>query len=90
MDTLVGDGDAGAAGNDLLFGNAGNDVLVGGGGNDSLWGGAGADRLDGGDGFDYAEYGDATAGVSIDLTADSSTWTAMRTATRSSRSKPSI
>jgi Ca2+-binding RTX toxin-like protein len=74
-DTLVGDGDAGAAGNDLLFGNAGNDVLVGGGGNDSLWGGAGADRLDGGDGFDYAEYGDATAGVSIDLTADSSTWT---------------
>jgi serralysin len=31
--------------------------------------------LDGGDGFDYAEYGDATAGVSIDLTADSSTWT---------------
>jgi Ca2+-binding RTX toxin-like protein len=74
-DKLVGDGDAGAAGNDLLFGNAGDDVLIGGDGNDSLWGGAGADRLDGGDGFDYAAYGDATAGVSIDLTADSSTWT---------------
>jgi Ca2+-binding RTX toxin-like protein len=74
-DTLVGDGDAGAAGNDLLFGNAGDDVLVGGAGDDALWGGAGADTLDGGAGFDYAEYGDATAGVSIDLTADSSTWT---------------
>jgi Ca2+-binding RTX toxin-like protein len=74
-DTLVGDGDAGAAGNDLLFGNAGDDILLGGDGNDSLWGGAGADRLDGGNGFDYAEYGDATAAVSIDLTADSSTWT---------------
>jgi len=74
-DTLQGDGDVGAAGNDLLFGNAGNDVLFGGGGNDALWGGAGADRLDGGDGFDYAEYGDATGAVSIDLTADSSTWT---------------
>ena len=74
-DTLVGDGDAGAAGNDLLFGNAGDDILVGGAGDDALWGGAGADRLDGGDGFDYAEYGDATSAVSIDLTADSSTWT---------------
>jgi Ca2+-binding RTX toxin-like protein len=74
-DTLVGDGDAGVAGNDLLFGNAGDDILIGGDGNDSLWGGAGADRLDGGDGFDYAAYGDATAAVSIDLTADSSTWT---------------
>ncbi|MFL6972581.1 MAG: calcium-binding protein, partial [Xanthobacteraceae bacterium] len=74
-DTLVGDGEAGATGNDLLFGNAGDDVLVGGSGDDSLWGGAGADRLDGGDGFDYAGYGDATAGVGIDLTADSSTWT---------------
>jgi len=74
-DTLVGDGDAGAAGNDLLFGNAGDDILVGGAGDDALWGGAGADKLDGGAGFDYAEYGDATAGVSIDLTADSSTWT---------------
>jgi Ca2+-binding RTX toxin-like protein len=73
-DTLLGDGDAGAAGNDLLFGNAGDDVLIGGDGHDSLWGGAGADRLDGGDGFDYAGYGDATAAVSIDLTADSSTW----------------
>ena len=74
-DTLLGDGDAGAAGNDLLFGNAGDDILVGGAGDDSLWGGAGADTLDGGDGFDYAQYGDATAAVSIDLTADSSTWT---------------
>jgi Ca2+-binding RTX toxin-like protein len=74
-DTLLGDGVAGVAGNDLLFGNAGDDVLVGGSGDDSLWGGAGVDTLDGGDGFDYAGYGDATAGVGIDLTADSSTWT---------------
>ena len=40
-----------------------------------MWGGAGADVINGGDGFDYAEYGDATSAVSIDLTADSSTWT---------------
>jgi Ca2+-binding RTX toxin-like protein len=78
-DLFIGDANAnvvdGGSGDDLLLGGGGNDVLSGGGGNDVLWGGAGADTLDGGDGFDYAEYGDATAGVSIDLTADSSTWT---------------
>jgi Ca2+-binding RTX toxin-like protein len=78
-DLFIGDANAnvvdGGSGDDLLLGGGGDDVLSGGGGNDVLWGGAGADRLDGGDGFDYAEYGDATAGVSIDLTADSSTWT---------------
>jgi Ca2+-binding RTX toxin-like protein len=78
-DLFVGDGNAnvvdGGSGDDRLLGGGGNDVLSGGEGNDSLWGGAGADVIDGGNGFDYAQYGDATSGVSIDLTADSSTWT---------------
>jgi Ca2+-binding RTX toxin-like protein len=78
-DLFIGDGNAnvvdGGSGDDRLLGGDGNDVLSGGSGNDALWGGAGADVLNGGDGFDYAEYGDATSAVSIDLTADSSTWT---------------
>lgn len=78
-DLFIGDANAnvvdGGSGDDRLIGGDGNDVLSGGSGNDALWGGAGADTLDGGNGFDYAEYGDATAAVSIDLTADSSTWT---------------
>jgi serralysin len=78
-DLFVGDANAnvvdGGSGDDRLLGGDGNDVLIGGDGNDSLWGGAGADVIDGGNGFDYAQYGDAAAAVSIDLTADSSTWT---------------
>jgi len=74
-DVIRGDGFAATPGNDHLYGNAGDDVLGGDGGSDFLDGGAGADVLDGSDGYDSANYGDATSGVSIDLTADSSTWT---------------
>jgi Ca2+-binding RTX toxin-like protein len=64
-----------AAGDDQLFGRGGNDTLAAGDGNDVLDGGAGADMLNGGAGTDTASYADATSGVSIDLTADASTWT---------------
>jgi len=64
-----------AGGDDSLYGGNGNDTLNGGDGNDILDGGAGADSLSGGIGFDVAAYGDAAAGVSIDLTKASSTWT---------------
>jgi Ca2+-binding RTX toxin-like protein len=74
-DVIRGDGFAAAPGNDYLYGNAGDDVLGGDGGSDFLDGGAGADVLDGADGYDTANYGDAASGVSIDLTANSSTWT---------------
>jgi Ca2+-binding RTX toxin-like protein len=74
-DVLRGDGFVSGPGNDRLFGNAGDDVLGGDGGSDALDGGAGADVLNGGDGYDTASYGDATSGVSIDLTAASSSWT---------------
>jgi Ca2+-binding RTX toxin-like protein len=62
-------------GDDSLEGGNGNDTLDGGDGNDLLDGGAGADSLSGGIGFDIAAYGDTAAGVSIDLTKASSTWT---------------
>ena len=45
------------------------DQLFGGNGNDVLLGGDGADVLDGGNGMDTASYADATAGVTVDLTA---------------------
>jgi hypothetical protein len=64
-----------SGGIDSLFGGNGNDSLDGGDGNDTLDGGAGADTLIGGVGFDIASYKDAAAGVSIDLTKASSTWT---------------
>jgi Ca2+-binding RTX toxin-like protein len=73
-DLMRGDGYASGPGNDRLFGNAGDDVLGGDGGSDTLDGGAGADALEGGDGYDTASYGDATSGVSINLTAASSSW----------------
>jgi Ca2+-binding RTX toxin-like protein len=77
-DTLYG-GSArirrGPGGNDLLYGGNGNDNLDGGDGDDWLDGGSGTDILSGGDGSDTASYQDATAGVSIDLTKASSTWT---------------
>jgi Ca2+-binding RTX toxin-like protein len=62
-------------GDDLLFGGNGSDTLSGNDGDDLLDGGAGADSLSGGGGFDIASFGDAAAGVSIDLTKASSTWT---------------
>jgi Ca2+-binding RTX toxin-like protein len=65
----------GLSGSDILFGGGGGDVLNGGLGDDWLDGGAGADTLSGGDGYDVASYLSATAGVTIDLTKASSTWT---------------
>jgi len=62
-------------GDDLLSGGNGNDILDGGNGDDVLNGGAGADILAGGAGHDFASYNGAVAGVSIDLTKASSTWT---------------
>ncbi|MBM4090675.1 MAG: calcium-binding protein, partial [Planctomycetes bacterium] len=59
----------GHGGDDTLFGGAGNDLLDGGAGNDRLDGGAGNDLLDGGEGVDTADYSQATASVTVDLTA---------------------
>jgi Ca2+-binding RTX toxin-like protein len=74
-DTLLGDlGDnrlMGQSGDDLLNGRNGNDGLWGGDGNDTLIGGGGADTLYGGAGFDYASYSDASAAISLDMTAPS-------------------
>src|SRR5262249_15248622 len=69
-DTFHGD-----ANNNFVRGGNGADLLDGGDGDDWLDGGAGADILTGGNGFDTASYQDAAAGVSIDLTKSSSTWT---------------
>ncbi len=66
----------GLDGNDTITGGAGNDLLYGSGGNDTLTGGAGDDRIDGGAGSDRASYADATAGVTIDLTAGTAHGTA--------------
>jgi Ca2+-binding RTX toxin-like protein len=70
-DVLIVEG----VGTATLTGGDGSDSLNGGDGNDQLDGGAGADTLAGGDGYDIAGYWGATAGVSIDLTKASSTWT---------------
>ena len=51
----------GLGGADSLTGNAGHDILVG---------GEGGDVLDGGLGSDTASYQDSTAGVSVDLSAN--------------------
>jgi len=64
-DTLTGD-----TGANRLDGGAGNDTLDGGDGDDVLNGGAGDDVLTGGAGNDTVSYSDATAGVTVDLTAN--------------------
>jgi Ca2+-binding RTX toxin-like protein len=73
-DSLVGDpGDnilVAGVGNDTLEGGDGNDVLKGGNGDDWLAGGAGNDRLIGGQGFDIVSYADESAGVEVDLGAE--------------------
>jgi Ca2+-binding RTX toxin-like protein len=63
-DSLTGDDNA-----NRLDAQLGNDTLQGAGGNDFLIGGLGDDSLDGGSGFDYAQYNDATAGVTVNLSA---------------------
>ncbi|MFN0192473.1 MAG: beta strand repeat-containing protein [Aestuariivirga sp.] len=60
----------GSAGVNTLTGLGGDDKLFGLGNNDLLWGGLGADALDGGSGSDTATYAGSTAGVTIDLAAD--------------------
>ena len=64
-DTLTGDGGANS-----LSGGAGNDGLYGGSGADTLQGGAGADLLSGGSGTDTADYSGSSAGVNVDLGAN--------------------
>ena len=64
---------AGSDTENWVIGGAGNDTISGRGSNDTLEGGAGADSLDGGDQFDIAFYGNSTAGVVIDLAANTAT-----------------
>ncbi|MUM77246.1 hypothetical protein GKC30_06345 [Pseudodesulfovibrio sp. F-1] len=68
--TLNYDG-SGATQAQHIIGGAGNDTLVGGGGNDTIQGGAGADNLSGGTGgFNTLSYASSTAGVNINLAAN--------------------
>lgn len=59
----------GTPGADFLAGGAGNDTILGAGGDDTLTGGSGDDVIDGQAGNDTADFGDATAGVTVTLTA---------------------
>lgn len=61
----------GLGGDDLLSGDVGNDALYGGDGDDVLVGGMGADTLNGGSGEDWASYGGSSAGVDVNLGANS-------------------
>lgn len=63
-DTLLGD-----AGADLLSGGDGNDSITGGAGNDTILGDAGNDTILAGQGMDWLDYSASTAGVTVDLTA---------------------
>ncbi len=67
-DNITGDTNA-----NLLIGGNGNDTLFGGDGNDTLVGGAGSDSLNGGTGFDWLDYTASTAGVAINLLANTAT-----------------
>jgi Ca2+-binding RTX toxin-like protein len=71
----------GGPGNDTISGLGGDDTLEGGGGSDWLYGGTdddwlaggfGDDTLDGGLGIDWASYASATAAVTVNLDAASS------------------
>jgi Ca2+-binding RTX toxin-like protein len=61
----------GSAYNDVLLGDGADNRIDGGAGNDHLSGGAGADEIFGGSGFDTADYRSSSAGVSINLAANS-------------------
>ena len=52
---------------DVLYGNDDNDLLVGNGGHNTLNGGRGADTLDGSNGFSLASYQKSSAGVTANL-----------------------
>ncbi|MBR0872293.1 hypothetical protein JQ633_18150 [Bradyrhizobium tropiciagri] len=58
--------------NDFLFGNGVANVLTGGKGNDFMGGGGGDDVIDGGAGYDTSDYANATAGITVVLSATSS------------------
>lgn len=55
---------------DYIFGRAGNDTLLGFLSNDFFNGGPGDDTINGGDGRDTADYTDDTAGITVDLAAN--------------------
>ena len=63
----------GGAGDDIIDGGDGNDALYGEAGNDTLTGGAGADIIDGGTGTDTASYAGSSAGVQVNLQANTAT-----------------
>ena len=67
-DELIGGG-----GKDDLIGGGGNDTLFGGDGNDTVRGGVGADSMAGGTGLDTLSYTSDTAGVTINLSANTAT-----------------
>lgn len=74
-DLLVGNDSnntlAGFGGNDQIFSGGGNDYLLGGDGNDIISGGVGADYSNGGTGTNTLHYYSSTAGVSVNLSANS-------------------
>ena len=57
QDTIRGDWNSTASGNDTLFGGDGNDSIDGGNGDDSILGGSGDDQLFGGSGNDIIDDG---------------------------------
>ena len=54
---------------DTITGNSGDNVLNGGGGDDTFHVTAGNDTIYGGDGSDTVSYANATAGITVDLSA---------------------
>ncbi len=56
--------------NDIMRGTSGVNVMKGASGNDVIRGGAGGDDLDGGSGVNTLDYTTSTAGVKIDITAN--------------------
>jgi Ca2+-binding RTX toxin-like protein len=69
-DTLLGIENAiGSAFIDALVGSGGANVLAGGAGDDAITGLGGADALSGGAGVDVVDYSLSTAGVTVNLTA---------------------
>ena len=60
-----------SSGNDYVNAGEGNDLVATRGGTDVIDGGPGDDRLDGGTGINTLDYSKRTAGVSIDLGANS-------------------
>jgi len=62
---------SGATRDQHIIGGAGNDTLTGGTGDDTIQGGAGADNLSGGSGgFNTLSYASSSAGVNINLAAN--------------------